>query len=835
MHPGDFTPLDLSACCNAGSDCVPDVSLPTGRQSFHGIPFHVGRESLEQQPCLIRLAGGDDAPAIEVGDLTARHVLFAHRQIASRLLDGGPLAEVVAHYRIEYADGSSERPGIRERFEIGVVPPAWGQLPFLAVPDRPDSLPPRNAGPWGDAGERQTEVNQAWPQAYFIWAWGNPHPERPIRRIVIEPAGPEFLLAAVTLGHLDEEPFCRDGASTIAITLPQAGDAERPFSLDVGVDRGIAGFPYALPAQPAAEYLTDPMPGYGTPPNNGSSPAYCRVAATPSATLRIAVGEEEMGTVRWGDLQRTAEAAPSPRLRVEVIDGERNWVRTTVVDDDTGEPIPCRIHFRSPRGVPYPPHGHHAHLNGGNDTWHVDVGGDVRLGDATYAYIDGGCEGWLPRGEVLVDVARGFEYEPLRSAVRIEPGQQRLTLRLKRWCNMNAQGYFSGDTHVHFLSTIGSQTEARGEDLNVVNLLLSQWGHLFTNAEEFTGHPHRSADGRTIVYATQENRQHMLGHLTLLGLKEHVMPWCSDGPGEAELGGTLETTLAHWADACHLQGGTVVIPHLPSPNGEPAALIATGRADAVEMINFGMYQHNEYYRYLNGGYRLPLVGGTDKMSGDVPVGLYRTYVRIPAGEEFTYDTWCRHLRAGRTFHSGGPILRLTVDGHEVGDTINLQGNGGTVEVEASAESILPIHSLEIVQGGRVVAAAEAHAGSRRLSVRERLPIKDHTWLAARAGGPGYSNAIPHRDCWRRGIMAHTSPVYVAVGGPWWLYDAKLATYMLTLVEGSLDYIRLRSRRDRPGSVTHGHGQADHQAYLERPFQEALAAIHARMHREGVPH
>jgi hypothetical protein len=84
-------------------------------------------------------------------------------------------------------------------------------------------------------------------------------------------------------------------------------------------------------------------------------------------------------------------------------------------------------------------------------------------------------------------------------------------------------------------------------------------------------------------------------------------------------------------------------------------------------------------------------------------------------------------------------------------------------------------------------------------------------------------------------MAHTSPIYIAVGGDWWLYDAGTAAYMQTLVEGSLAYIRTRSRQDRPGSVTHSHGETDHQAFLERPFQEALAAIHARMHREGIPH
>jgi len=269
----------------------------------------------------------------------------------------------------------------------------------------------------------------------------------------------------------------------------------------------------------------------------------------------------------------------------------------------------------------------------------------------------------------LVDVARGFEYEPLRTRTTIAPGQQELTLRLKRWCNMNARRWFSGDTHVHFLSTQGSHTVARGEDLNVVNLLLSQWGHLFTNTEEFTGGESRSRDGHTIVYASQENRQHLLGHLTLLGLSKPVMPWCSDGPSEAEMGGTLEVTMSDWADQCHAQGGTVILPHLPNPNGEPAAMIATGRVDAVEFFRHGgdcpwwrgMYNHLEYYRYLNGGYRLPLVGGTDKMSSEVPVGLYRTYVYIPPEQDFTYETWCANLAAGRTFMSGGPIISLSVD------------------------------------------------------------------------------------------------------------------------------------------------------------------------------
>jgi hypothetical protein len=40
-----------------------------------------------------------------------------------------------------------------------------------------------------------------------------------IRAIEIEAAGPAFLLAGITLSHLEEEPFCRAAARTVKITL----------------------------------------------------------------------------------------------------------------------------------------------------------------------------------------------------------------------------------------------------------------------------------------------------------------------------------------------------------------------------------------------------------------------------------------------------------------------------------------------------------------------------------------------------------------------------------------------------------------------------------------
>ena len=801
----------------AGDTAAEDVvgEIRPGLRTWRALPFDVAER-------IVVLTSDDEPVSVPVGR-RATNVVFAHKLLDTDLLAGGPMGVVVADYVFHLAGAEPVVVPIRERFEIGSLPLWWGGLPFLAVPDRDNAMFPRFEGRFEQAGERQTEANQAWPNRCYLWAWRNPSPDLRLERVELVPRGPRFAVLAITTSDLDEYPFNRQARRNVIVTLTD--DASGP--VEVGVDRGWANYVHPLPADPDA-FLDDPLRGFGEPWNDDWSRSHVEIGALPSATVTVRRGDDEVASVNWGELSERG-TVDTPKARLEIRDPGRNWVRVRIVDDATGDPVPCKVHFRSPDGVAYQPHGHHQQVNSNMSTWHVDVGGDVRLGRITYAYIDGTCEGWLPRGEAIVDVSRGYEYEPLRSKVSIEPGQQELTLRLRRWVDMNAHGWYSGDTHVHFLSQQGAHAESQGEDLNVLNLLQSQWGALFTNTEEFTGEASVARGGSNIVYVTQENRQHILGHLTLLGLKRPVMPWCTDGPSEAEMGSALEATMSDWADRCHEQGGWVVIPHLPNPNGEPAALIATGRADAVEMLRHDDYNTIEYYRYLNGGYRLPLVGGTDKMTSDVPVGMYRAYVRLD--DEFTYESWCRAMASGRTFLSGGPMIGLKVDGADIGDTVRISGPG-TVEIEAWAESIFPIHTLQIVSGGRVVASTDAAGGTRRLELRERIQVDDHTWLAARCGGPDFT-AVPHRDGWGRGIFAHTSPVYVASGDDWTMFDEGTARYMLTLVDGCLEYIDHTAPYWEPGSITHHHGEDDHVAWLKRPFHEAREAVETRLAEHGL--
>ena len=63
-------------------------------------------------------------------------------------------------------------------------------------------------------------------------------------------------------------------------------------------------------------------------------------------------------------------------------------------------------------------------------------------------------------------------------------------------------------------------------------------------------------------------------------------------------------------------------------------------------------------------------------------------------------------------------LASSVEGAQVGDTLTLPSGGGTIEVEAVADSIFPIHTLEIVQNTRAVDPAYSDTQCS-LGARER--------------------------------------------------------------------------------------------------------------------
>ena len=106
---------------------------------------------------------------------------------------------------------------------------------------------------------------------------------------------------------LDEDPIPRRPRREVKITLPQSEDADKPFDMEVNVDRGVATYPYPLPENAPDAFINDDFKGWGESQNNKSSPAYVEVSATPSANVEVKNQGETLGTVNWGEVRRKRE------------------------------------------------------------------------------------------------------------------------------------------------------------------------------------------------------------------------------------------------------------------------------------------------------------------------------------------------------------------------------------------------------------------------------------------------------------------------------------------------------------------------------------------------
>src|SRR5262249_51454205 len=127
----------------------------------------------------------------------------------------------------------------------------------------------------------------------------------------------------------------------------------------------------------------------------------------------------------------------------------------------------------------------------------------------------------------------------------------------------------------------------------------------------------------------------------------------------------------------------------------PTAL--TGRLDALNVFDgsrTGSYE-DTYYRYLNTGLRVPISTGTDWFLYD----FARVYAQVLG--DLTVPSWLAAVKAGRCLVTNGPLLTLTVDGHDIGKTLALD-KPRRVRVEATAVGRHDFQRLQLVRNGKVV-------------------------------------------------------------------------------------------------------------------------------------
>ncbi|MBN1642379.1 MAG: CehA/McbA family metallohydrolase [Anaerolineae bacterium] len=501
-------------------------------------------------------------------------------------------------------------------------------------------------------------------------------------------------------------------------------------------------------------------------------------------------------------------------------------VTIRVVNAADGKPLAVKLHVHGAWGEYLAPVDRHRIVN---PAWFEDYSVDLtHRGTHACTYIAGETRVDLPLGTVYVEVSKGFEIRPVRRRCEVSADTDEIVIEVERVLPWRERGWVTADTHVHFLSPVSALLEGAGEGVNVVNLLASQWGELMTNVGDFDGRTtwgsrEAGGDGEYLVRVGTENRQHVLGHISLLGYEGPIIaPMTTGGPDESALGDPIEVLLTEWARQARAQGGLAVLPHFPNPRAEHAASIVSGAIDALEMTSWGdlysgisPYSLSDWYRYLNCGYMVAAVGGTDKMSASTAVGTVRTYARIPDGQPFTYSNWMDAVRRGETFVTYGPLLDMGVDGHAMGSRIEMRRSGGRVDITWEAASVtVPMSRVDLVANGEV--RESVHVSPHRASGQWSVQVEESTWLALLIRG--------HYPDQPEIVAAHSSPVMIGVEGSPFLAAADAVT-ILEQIEGALAYL------DTVGT------RAEDVAYkrMRLVLTAAHRSLHNRMHHQGTYH
>lgn len=815
-------PVDLSSAWNASDDEVGARfhplyrqalgRLPDGASVFRGLPFELGTRAARRRWILVR-----DELTIDLrGGGRASHLVVAHfadswRDATGERLPATPVGWVLptgqplARYELTLADGGTRVIEVRRRFEIadGII--GWGFLPFAAIGHRADeTLDWRGPYPRQEPG-RRVEAGQAGLLGMLPGSWG------PAQTGVADfvPTAQDdvtYWLHAIPLG---------DGAEPVGLRLVALGDGRPGTDVVVAamtlfsgtadplvhtprrqllvegadgglpvVDLGMAIQSRPLPRSPDTTDDRSPT-GWGRPidggpaaptPDDHGSRSVVDVALAPDALLTI--GGWEVAAA-----QLDAEAvSPDGRIRIRPLPGAgvRVDVRLSVDDEAT----PARVRFVAADGRYLPPLGHRDEINPG---LFEDTGAGLILGSDTYAYVPGAFQIDLPVGGVDYEVVKGFDHRAVRGTLLVEPTTRQLEIAIDRPIDLRAEGWRTADPHVHFLAPSTALLQAAAEDVMFVHLLATQLGDEFTNVPDLAWGSQQDPSGSHFVIVGTENRQNMLGHLGLLGARRPVVPLASGGAPEGRIGAPITELLGDWADRCRADGGLVVAAHFPLPLAEIAADIVSGRIDAVEMQTFAPGLDNpsilEWYRFLNCGYRVPVLGGTDKMSAEMPLGAIRTYARLDPDAPPTFEAWSAAVRAGRTFATSGPVIELSVEGHEPGDVLSLPASGGQLEARIHARAAQPIiGSLELVVNGRVVARQDAPGPSTDLSLSAVIDVTAGAWIAARSRSDHQIHSA-----YSTSMASHTSPVYVEVlDRP--LFAPDDAAAILQVIDGTVRWL-----------------------------------------------
>lgn len=484
--------------------------------------------------------------------------------------------------------------------------------------------------------------------------------------------------------------------------------------------------------------------------------------------------------------------------------------------DQDEHPTPARIRITNLLGQYFAPVDHLANFpitySQDQEAFEKDV---MLADDRRFAYVEGTFKIELPQDSYRFEVVKGFQYVMTDDTVVIAGSNPSLTLHLQKTFELPDTNWYSGDVHVHHINPESALLEMKAEDLNVCNILISD----FTKDHDlFRGQIEPISDSKHQIFLGQEYREDLLGHVNLLNIRDGmVQPAGEMRPHQYPLNLSVSNYV-------HDQGGHISWAHFAAwPGLEGPLGLVLKKIDAVELLctidpfhppifasgvvpelalNSGL---RLWYRLLNCGLHVPITAGTDKMGNLVTVGANRVYAKVEG--PLDYQRWVKALTDGKTFVSNSPILSLQVNGKEIGSSLQLSA-GDSVEIFAEVRCQFPLDRLEIVVNGELLKSVKMEESDSYAKLQFKYTPRESVWLSARA----YQKKT---DLLRKGLslaerrnlskyqtefnryfgtlrpevpFAHTSPIYLQVDEQP-IHRSEDARYFIKYLSNVVEYLK----------------------------------------------
>lgn len=453
---------------------------------------------------------------------------------------------------------------------------------------------------------------------------------------------------------------------------------------------------------------------------------------------------------------------------------------TLLINSESSQPLPSRVHLYNSSGK--------AVEASGLPFWrdHFVCPGFVQL--------------QLAPGEYSYEIERGPEYDSAVGKFMIgNDGPLTVTNSLRRIADLAAEGWWSGDLHVH-RAPERIELLMRAEDLHIAPVIT--WWNRNSPKQPLPANPLVRFDENRFYHLMGGEDERDGGALLYFNLRE---------PFDITRGQRFYPHSLAYAQEIRKQPGVWIDLEKPFWWDLPA-WIAAGVGDSIGLANnhqhrSGMYEgeawgkprntndfpsphgngvwsEHIYYQLLNCGIRIPSSAGSASGVLPNPVGYNRVYVQVDG--ELTWQKWWDGLRAGRCFVSNGPLLRCRANGQLPGHVFR-GGKQVAADLEVALTTRDPVEAVEVIHNGKVLrtAAVQSSMATQRLKIGG-LRFEQSGWFMVRAVA-----RVP-----RTYRFASTGPFYLEMEGHPQFISKSSAKFFLDWTRERTEKIQLKDTTQR---------------------------------------